>query len=294
MFRIFILFCALTLAGCSPHPETRVAPPVSNPPPSQTVAKIIKPIPQTTKSIPPAPQPPEPHNLTKSRPVAPLAYQQAKRNGTTFSIVAYDDRRHQVRVADQPNGLGSRWTTAQEAAATYGGLAAINGGFFTPAGGPLGLLIETDTKRGYLNKSSLGAGIFISNKDRSAIIRRETYTKSKDSWNAYNLLQTGPMLVENHRTISGLSKTNSRPRSFIAWDGKNHWAIGHTSACTLDQLSKALAGKSPTGFKVHTAVNLDGGRSSDLWVSGKISGGGKSHRGFFNKPVRNYLVLTKK
>ena len=77
-------------------------------------------------------------------------------------LVAYDDRDMTLRVADQPNGPGSRWITARDAAATYGGVAAINGGFFTPEGKPLGLLIETGTRRGHLNKSSLGTGIYLS------------------------------------------------------------------------------------------------------------------------------------
>ncbi|MGB0774795.1 MAG: phosphodiester glycosidase family protein, partial [Akkermansiaceae bacterium] len=186
------------------------------------------------------------------------------------------------------------WMTAKDAAATYGGLAAINGGFFTPEGKPLGLLIETGTRRGHLNRSSLGAGVFLMNKNRATIIRREAYQKSPNTWNAYNLLQTGPMLVEGGSTVSGLSKNNHRPRSFIAWDGKNHWAIGYSSSCTLDGLARAIANESPAGFKIRTAVNLDGGRSSDLWVGTQVRGGGKNHRGFLNKPVRNYLVLTKR
>ncbi|WP_435894273.1 phosphodiester glycosidase family protein [Oceaniferula spumae] len=206
-------------------------------------------------------------------------------------MVHFDGRKHQLRVADQQNGPGSRWMTAKDAAATYGGLAAINGGFFTPEGKPLGLLVETGSRRGHLNKSSLGAGVFISTHDRAVIVRRETYQKTANSWNTQNLLQTGPMLVENSRIVSGLSKDKPRPRSFIAWDGNHHWAIGHTTASSLDQLARALANQSTAGFKVRTAVNLDGGRSSDLWVGGNVRGGGKSHRGFLNKPVRNYLIL---
>lgn len=287
MLRYLALPFFLLIAACSQ--VSRTAPP--QPEPSPIAPRVAAaPVPQVTApavAAPPAPVVPP----VSTQSHLGLAYHQSSSNGVTLSMVSFDNRSHQLRVADQQNGLGSRWNTAQEAAATYGGLAAINGGFFTPEGKPLGLLVETGSRRGHLNRSSLGAGVFVSNKSQAAIIRRETYQKTAGSWNAYNLLQTGPMLAENFRRISGLSKKSSRPRSFIAWDGKNHWAIGYTSECTLAQLAKALAGKSPAGFKIETAVNLDGGRSSDLWVGNQVSGGGKTHRGFLNKPVRNYLVL---
>ncbi|MBK1854573.1 phosphodiester glycosidase family protein [Verrucomicrobiaceae bacterium 5K15] len=286
MLRYLALPSLLLISACSQVQPPATVPPQMIAPASAAPSAAL---PSTTSKpaiVAPVSPPPAP---TQSR--LPLAYHRSSSNGVTLSLVSFDNRRQQLRVADQPNGLGSRWTTAQGAAATYGGLAAINGGFFTPEGKPLGLLVETSTRRGHLNRSSLGAGVFISNQSRASIVRRETYQKTANSWNAYNLLQTGPMLVENSRSVTGLSKKSSRTRSFIAWDGQNHWAIGYTSACTLDQLAKALAGNSPAGFKIKTAVNLDGGRSSDLWVGSGVRGGGKTHRGFLNKPVRNYLVL---
>ena len=45
-------------------------------------------------------------------------------------------------------------------------------------------------------------------------------------------------------------------------------------------------------FGVADALNLDGGRSTDLWVSSSVSGGPASWRTPFNKPVRNFLVLV--
>lgn len=272
-------FCLLA-AACSQveRPAAAPAPRPSALRPSAPAAQLPAPAPAT---------PPEPPQSQ-----LPLAYHRDSSSGVTLSMVAFDHRRHHLRVADQPNGPGSRWTSARECAATYGGLAAVNGGFFTPGGKPLGLLVETGTRRGSLNRSSLGAGVFVSGGDRAAIVRREAYQRNPGSWNAYNLLQTGPMLVENSRPVPGLSEKKHRPRSFIAWDGKKHWAIGYSSPCTLRQLAKALAGHSPAGFNIQSAVNLDGGRSSDLWVGGQVPGGGKTHRGLLNKPVRNYLVLV--
>ena len=207
-------------------------------------------------------------------------------------MVAFDDRDYALRVADQPRGLGSLWNTAQEAASANGAVAAVNGGFFTPEGKPLGLLVEAGTKRGSVNKSSLGSGIYLSSHAGSSIIRRETYLRNSIHLNPQHLLQVGPMLAEHSKPVSKLLKSNLRPRSFLAWDGRHHWLIGCTEPCSLGALSKALAGRTPGGFVISDAVNLDGGRSSDLWVGKTVPGGSKTHRGIFNKTVRNYLVLV--
>lgn len=279
----------LLLGACSTHQQGTTMN-SSNRAITHSVSPIPSPanLPRTSPANKPqhytAPQQPQQKKLASK-------YYHTSWDGIELYLVAFDDRDFVLRVADQPNGIGSRWTNAKEAAATYGGIAAINGGFFTPEGKPLGLLIETGTPRGSINRSSLGAGIFVSGDRGSALLRKEIYQKSKSSWKAYNLLQSGPMLAENGKTVSGLSNDKHRPRSFIIWDGKHHWAIGQSSSCTLAGLSKALAGRSPAGFDVHTALNLDGGRSVDLWSSSQLPGGGKSHRSLFSKPVRNYLVL---
>lgn len=288
----FILILMIAATGCSP---VRESPPIANlslvsPSPSITTAPASV-TPLTPQTVKPTPGISLPNNVPSNQRKLPLRYHNTTRDGIRIYLVSFDDRDYTLTVADQPGGTGSRWTTAQQAAASRNGIASINGGFFTPDGKPLGILIDSGSQRGGWNKSSLGAGIYLSSNSRSAIIRRETYQKTRDSWQPSDLLQTGPMLVESGSPISGLSKNNQRPRSFIAWDGKHHWAIGYTEPCTLANLSNALANRTPGGFEIKTAVNLDGGRSSDLWASSKVPGGGKTHRGFFNKPVRNYLVL---
>jgi len=224
--------------------------------------------------------------------IMPLAYHSILSQGITISAVYFDDRKFRLTVADQADGCGSQWLDAKSAALSCDGYAAINGGFFTPEGKPLGLLVASGIKRGSLNNSSLGAGIFISSKNKSAIVRREHYASSSVTNNAENLLQAGPMLVEHGKATIGLSDHNERPRSFIAWDGKHHWAIGHIDSSTLAAAAKALSESSLNGFKASTVLNLDGGRSSDLWAGPRVPSGPKTHRSFLNKPVHNYLVIT--
>lgn len=217
-----------------------------------------------------------------------LTYFHTSRNGVMLSLVAFDDRDYLLRVADQPKGVGSLWSDAKSAAEAFDGVAAVNGGFFTPEGKPLGLVVEDGVRRGFLNRSSLGAGMYVVSGDGSAIVRR-----ADDGKKAKYLLQSGPMLVEDGNVVSGLSDRSRRPRSFIAWDGRHHWAVGYADAATLRELSKALAGNYPAGFEVKVALNLDGGRSSDLWVGSQVRNGSRTHRSFLNKNVRNYLVLKK-
>ncbi|MDB4295809.1 phosphodiester glycosidase family protein, partial [Akkermansiaceae bacterium] len=190
-------------------------------------------------------------------------------------------------VADQ-DGLGSKWTSSQKAGA--GSLAAINGGFFTPEGKPLGLVISNGKRTGGTNRaSSLGSGFFIGGDER--LISRESYLSTKPS--ARNLLQTGPRLVWSGKMMSGLQKGDNRPRSFLLWDGNEHFGIGYANSATLSSLASALSKQPISGFKIHHALNLDGGRSSDLWVSPSVNGGGLTRRSWLNKDVRNYLVLQR-
>lgn len=223
------------------------------------------------------------------------AFETIKLDNITLNLVSFDSRLHSLQVADQSKGLGKEWEDAKSAASDHSAIAAINGGFFTPEEKPLGLVIENGVTFGSFNRSSLGAGIFYNTGSSSAIVRSSQWKEVQKS-KPKQLLQSGPMLVEDNSSTKGLSDSSSRVRSFIAWDGKNRWCIGHASACTLRELGLVLEKASPNGWKISTALNLDGGRSSDLWVSSALTDTGSALiiRPFWNKPVRNFLVLKTK
>jgi len=166
------------------------------------------------------------------------------------------------------------------------GIAAVNGGFFTPEGAPLGVVIANGKRSGSNNRaSSLGAG-FYADGGSPALLRRESW-----GGNALNALQSGPFLIEHGKPVGGLSNASSTARTFIGWDGGTRWFIARSGASSLASLAQALQGAEIGGVKARSVLNLDGGRSSDLWVSPTISGGPVSERPFWNKPVRNFLVL---
>lgn len=221
--------------------------------------------------------------------VAAPRYHQTVVKGITLHCVSFDSRSHRLRLLDQPNGPGTIWADARAAAQSIQGLAAINAGFFTPEGKPLGVMISDGKKLGANNPSSLGAAIWFEANGLTGIVRRE-----KTNFKAPTLLQSGPLLAENSKAIQGLENNKTSARCFIAWDGGVLWMIARTSPCTLAQLSQSIAGQSPSGFPIQSALNLDGGTSADLYVAKEVAGGPAVHRAFWNKPVRNFLVLQKR
>ncbi len=206
----------------------------------------------------------------------------------TLTVLTFDRRTTLLTVADKEGGPDSSWPSAQAAAKEHQGIAAINGGFFDPKGKPLGLVIENGKRFGALTSNSLGAGLIIDNPP--SLLSREDYRKNKPQAN--HLIQAGPRLIWKKKITQGLKAQNDRPRSFILWDGKNHLALGHATATSLSSLAKLLDKQPIPGFQITHALNLDGGSSSDLWISSSVKGGGLERRSWFNKPVRNYLILS--
>lgn len=248
---------------------------------------------------PPHPNPPHPATRETPPPEAHIRPPDAPRATTcsfsniNFEGVAFDARAHRLVVVDQAGGPGSRFADAAAAGRSRGGLAAVNAGFFTPEGTPLGWVVSNGKSAGTWNSaSSLGSGMWMElASGKSAITRRETSGRD-GSAAARELIQAGPMLVENGSRVSGLDAVKSSVRSVILWDGGSRWWIGRSSACTLAELASALDHGQPAGWPVRHALNLDGGRSSDLWISEALPGGPLTRRAPWNRPVRNFLVLV--
>ena len=252
-------------------------------------AAITRPEPAASPIILPEPAP------APARPSTPLESPRATRstvNGITFDGIAFDSRSHRLVVADQAGGPGSQFPDAASAARSRGGIAAANAGFFTPAGAPLGLVVSAGKRSGAWNSaSSLGSGVWYENSSGiPAIARRETLGKPAAS-TMRELIQAGPMLISNQRPVSGLDATKHSVRTLILWDGGTRWWLGQTSSCSLANLGSTLSGSPPSGWPVSQALNLDGGRSSDLWISESSEGGPVLKRAVWNRPVRNFLVL---
>jgi len=195
-------------------------------------------------------------------------------------------------VVDQKNGPGSQFTTAEQAARAHNAIAATNGGFFTPDGHPLGLVVADGVTSGnWNNSSSLGSGVWLEDASgESFIARRSTHVKSLAS-SARNLLQSGPLLIEHGRPVPGLDPVKSSTRTFLLWDGGNRWWMGISSPVTLDTLASILSNNPPSPWQPVLALNLDGGRSSELWLARSSAGPQRTTRMPWSRTVRNFLVL---
>jgi hypothetical protein len=280
VLRKTVLSLAIALASCTgPQPAGTVVPglppgPSDAPPqPARLADHGASPAARTGDPEPATPTPQAPR--VEERVLA----------GIPITAVAFDSPSHRLVVADQPAGPGSIWPDAAAAARSRGGVAAVNGGFFTPEGAPLGLVIAGGKRAGRPNRaSSLGAGLFVDD-GSPALVRRDSGRSGAE------LLQSGPFLVENGRALPGLSPDSSTARTFIGWDGRSGWFIARSGACSLAGLAKALEGAEIGGVTVRSVLNLDGGRSSELWAGAALPGGPLGQRPFWNKPVRNFLVL---
>jgi len=207
-----------------------------------------------------------------------------------FNGLIYDSRSHNLKVIDQTKGPGTEFLGAKDLASKKQALLAINAGFFTPEGNPLGLVISEGQRFGSWNSSSsLGNGIYrIDVSGKSSISRRTSLSAVS---NSKELLQAGPLLIENGKPLRGLEPTKIAMRSILLHDGGHRWWIGTTSPCSLAELSRVISAQSPAGWNISYALNLDGGRSTDLFISSKIPHGNIEYKSLLNRQVRNFLIL---
>ena len=278
MMRSLLLLTAAFVSCTAPRPSIQPAVPqpgAAHQPPIKGNAASPDP-----KSIP--------SPVVPSGPIKPPSLVRASLSGIAIEAVSFDSRSHYLAVADQPDGPGSKWPDCRAAGKAGSGIAAINAGFFTPEGGPLGRVIANGVSTGGINRgSSLGSGFYVcSSSGNMELIRRERFK------GGHQALQSGPFLIENGRAIGGLSGKQSSARSFVACDGGCRWIIARTGACSLSALANALEGQSIGSTRLSQVLNLDGGRSSEIWASDKVTSGPRFERPFWNKPVRNFLIVS--
>jgi hypothetical protein len=232
---------------------------------------------------------PEPRPATARQSVR---FSESRHGNVVMSGVAFDARDYRLRVVDQDGGPGSEFADAAAVGRAMGGVAVVNAGFFPPEGKPLGLVVAEGRAAGVWNDgSSLGSALWREERAGGmAIIRRSAKARASAP-TARNLLQSGPLLVEHGQPVSGLDESKTSARSFLIWDGGQRWWLGTCTPVSLAGLARILASDPPSGWASRTVLNLDGGRSSDLWVSAVLAGSERSTRMPWNRPVRNFLVI---
>lgn len=197
-------------------------------------------------------------------------------------LYKFNSKEHRLQVIDAPN------SNLKEAMIQFRCEAGVNGGFFEAGNhkNPMGLLIQDSTILSEIHTQGFwAAGIVY---DTGHDIRLERKHKlSTTPRNMKQALQSGPFLVENGQIVKGLNNTKVDRRTFIATDNKGNWCIGICSPLSLQALAEWLAASpKELGFRIDSALNLDGGSSSGLYAPGLYISPLKS--------VRNYLGITKR
>ena len=172
-----------------------------------------------------------------------------------------------------------------EAAKSAGALAGANGAFFKADWTPVGLEIAGGRKVHGFERAKILSGIFVVTDGAPRIVRSERYTASSKDTDA---LQCGPFLVEHGAIIPGLNATRRARRTVVATDGRGRWALLTISPLTLADAGALLASRTVfPDFEIATALNLDGGPSTGIWVAAGPRPFYAPERG----TVRNFLMI---
>lgn len=167
-----------------------------------------------------------------------------------------------------------------------GAFAGSNGGYFHPDFRPLGLVLSGGRELHAEQRAKLLSGLLLAGPEGLNLLRAGTRRPS----GMREGLQSGPFLVEEGQSVSGLEATKTARRTFLATDGRQQWFLGVLSSCTLAEAG-AILSKSQIfeDQNLEQGINLDGGSSTGLWIQS-----GQGSEDFLLRPlgaVSNYLGL---
>ncbi|MCZ7585921.1 MAG: phosphodiester glycosidase family protein [Deltaproteobacteria bacterium] len=200
-----------------------------------------------------------------------------------YALRAQPDKFSLRVIAQEPEAVAS--TPIGAVAEATGAVALINGSFFTPDLGILGLCIAGSETITPLAKFSDLEGIFFVRDGKPGLVHRDQFREH----DVTDALQSGPWLVRDGKPVEKF-KNNDRVtrRSAVGIDHKGNAVFVATdtvfSGLTLDHFAALMAMPAMSGgFQCIDALNLDGGTSTQLMLSTTTD----HHwiRGFVNVPV---------
>lgn len=183
-------------------------------------------------------------------------------NRATLELALFPAKSCALRVIDNPDGAGS----LAEAMEHNKCVAGVNGGYFDPNFAPIGLRIVDGKLVVPLVRARLLSGVLASSAAGIQIMRVAEFSRRAKLDAA---IASGPFVVDLGAKVRGLNDTRAARRSFAAIDWRDRAAVGFCSAVTLADLARVLAAQSAGDFKIHRALNLDGGSSSAFWFRRK-------------------------
>ena len=177
------------------------------------------------------------------------------------TAVRFDPKAYRVSVKSDIANAGSirEWFRALKP------LAVINGGYFDEAGRPTALVIFDGITRGE-SYQGFGGMVAINAEGQFELrsLRQQPYDPSESLQQA---MQSAPMLIQPGGTISDFEADDERSRrSVIARDSQGRILLlaVNMPIFSLAELAQALH---DSDLDLDVALNLDGGRSTGLFVS---------------------------
>ncbi|MEZ4753113.1 MAG: phosphodiester glycosidase family protein [Bdellovibrionota bacterium] len=157
-------------------------------------------------------------------------------------------------------------------------VAAINANFFDEQNEPLGLVIHRGQQ---LNPIHSGGrtltGILKIGRNQLSIVHRNSFRPER----VVEAIQAGPRLIVDNEPVAKLNKPSNR-RAGVCIDAQNRFIIftfiGNFLGITHEELQAFLLGKS---IQCKDALNLDGGGSTQLYISDKIPNPIKKFKGIY-------------
>lgn len=172
-------------------------------------------------------------------------------------LALFSSKSATLRVVDEPGSERSLAATMR----SENCLAGVNGGYFDPEGGPVGLVVSAGKTIAPFRRARLLSGVLAARPGSVEIFRASEFSTRKSKWR--EALQCGPFLIDRGKPVAGLNDTRPARRTFVFTTADRRAAIGTCAPVTLAGLAQVLAALSE--LKVTRALNLDGGSSSAFW-----------------------------
>lgn len=181
-------------------------------------------------------------------------------NEDIVSIVRINLHKAHLQVAYQPDQplLMSEWMKQTNA------LAIINGGYFDTHNRPTGLLISDGQTYG-TSYSGFGGMLAVDGQGNITLRSLSQQPYDPNNEQLQQATQSAPMLMLNGKRTQFSANAASSRRSVVAVDkqGRLLLIVSPNQAFSLDELADLLAS---SDLSIQTALNLDGGTSTGLYV----------------------------
>jgi len=229
--------------------------------PDKQISNLTTPVPDGYSGSPPSPI----NTWNQWTPGVELRYEHwkgARNNEGTVTIARFDLHLVHISVGyqpDQPLSMNN-WMKQTNA------LAVINGGFFDKRNHAVALLVSNGQSYG-TSYSGFGGMLSVNDQGNVSLRSLRDQPYNPDSEQLEQATQASPMLMIDGQRTQFQADASVRRWSVIAMDkqGRLLLIVSPSLAFSLDELADLLAS---SDLSLQTAMNLDGGASTGLYVNG--------------------------